>query len=110
MSRDSNLGHLESDIATVADDLGANLDQLFLQAGQRPVPDRLGCGQSPQEVAEIVGEGMKLKADGIGGERPARQAGPLDRTLALFYPLLAGAALIVEGDNPLGRAGQVGDD
>jgi hypothetical protein len=34
---DGDLGHLEGNIAAVADDLRADLDQLLLQAGQRPV-------------------------------------------------------------------------
>ena len=102
--RHGDLGHLEGDIAAVADDLRADLDQLLLQAGQRPVLDRLGRRQRAQEVAEIVGERMKLKPHGVGGERPARQPRPPDRALALFDPLLRRAALIVEGDDPLGRA------
>jgi hypothetical protein len=36
-----DLGHLEGDTAAMADDLGADLDQLLLQARQRPVFDRL---------------------------------------------------------------------
>jgi hypothetical protein len=40
----------------VAEELGADLDQLFLQAGQRPVLDRLRRCQRAQEVAEIVGK------------------------------------------------------
>jgi len=51
-----DLGHLEDEIATVADDLRADLDQLLLQARQRPVLDRLGRRQRAEEVAEIVGE------------------------------------------------------
>ena len=31
-----DLGHLEREIAAVADDLGADLDELLAQAGQRP--------------------------------------------------------------------------
>jgi hypothetical protein len=50
----------------------------------------------PQEVAEIVGERVKLETHGIGGERPARQPRPADRTLALLYPLLRRAAAVVE--------------
>jgi hypothetical protein len=38
---------------------------------------------------------MKLKPNGVGGEGAARQPRPLQRILAFFYPLLAGAALIV---------------
>src|ERR1700731_4701077 len=33
--------------------------------------DRLQRRQCPQEVAEIVGERMKLESDGVGSERPA---------------------------------------
>ena len=34
VTRDSDLGHLEDDVATVADDLRADLDELFAQRGQ----------------------------------------------------------------------------
>ena len=61
----------KSDVAAVADDLRADLDQLLFQAGQRPVLDRLGRRQRAQEVADIVGERVKLETDGIGRERPA---------------------------------------
>ena len=53
---------------------------------------------------------MELEADGVGGEGAARQAGPLDRALAFFDVLLAGAAVVVEGNDALGRPRQVGDD
>jgi hypothetical protein len=36
LPRHRDLGHLERDVATVADDLGADLDQLLAQAGKRP--------------------------------------------------------------------------
>ena len=55
-----DLGHLEGNIAAVADELGADLDQLLLQAGQRPVLDRLRRRQGTQEVTEIVGQRVKL--------------------------------------------------
>jgi hypothetical protein len=67
LSRHRDLGHLESDIAPMADDLGADLDEFLAQAGQL------------HEVAEVVGERVKLKADGVGGERAARQPRPFDR-------------------------------
>jgi hypothetical protein len=53
---------------------------------------------------------MQLDADGVGSERAAGQAGPLDRALALFDELLAGAAVVVEGDDAFRRPTQVGDD
>ena len=71
MSRDSDFGQLEGNIAAVAYVLRADLDQLLLQAGQQLVPDRLRSCQGAQEVAEIVGKSMKLKSDSVCRERPA---------------------------------------
>ena len=88
----------------MAHDLRADLDQSVAQAGQRPLLDGLGQGQGAHEVAEIVRQGVKLEPDGVAGERPTGQPRPLDRALALFDLLLACAALVVEGDDPLGRA------
>jgi hypothetical protein len=56
LSRDRNLGHLEGNTAAVAHDLRADLDELLLQARQRPILDRLRRRQRAQEIAEIVGE------------------------------------------------------
>jgi hypothetical protein len=53
---------------------------------------------------------MELETHGVGGEAPARQAGPFDRVLAFLDPLLRCATLVVEGDDVLGRSRQVGDD
>jgi hypothetical protein len=51
--------------------LGADLDQLFAQARQRPRLRRPRHPQRPHEVAAIVGEDMELEADGVGGESAA---------------------------------------
>ena len=59
--RHRNLSHLESNVPSVRDDPGADLDQLLLQAGQRPVLDRLRQSQRPHEVSEIVSKRMKLE-------------------------------------------------
>jgi hypothetical protein len=67
-----DLGHLEGDIATVVNNLRANVDQLLLQAGQGPVLDWLGRRQRAQEVAEIVGQRVELETHSIGSERTAR--------------------------------------
>jgi len=53
------------------DDLRADFDQLFLERRQRPFLDRLRRRQRAQEITEVVGERMKLKTRGVGGERPA---------------------------------------
>ena len=49
------------------DDLRADLDQLLLERRLRPPLDRLRRRQRAQEVAEVVGERMKLNARGVGG-------------------------------------------
>ena len=87
---------MERDVAAMADNLGADLDQLLAQAGQRPRFRRLGHCQRAHEVAKVVGERMELKADGVGGEGSARQPRPLDRCLPFFNPLLCSAALVVK--------------
>ena len=53
---------------------------------------------------------MQLETNRVGGEGTARKARPFDRALAFLDPLLRRAAVVVEGDDPLGRARQVGDD
>ncbi len=64
-------------------------------------------GQRPHEIGEIVGQGMKLKPDGVVAEPAARQPRPFDRVLAFLDVLLRLASLIVEGDHPLGCTGRM---
>ena len=78
--------------------------QLVAQRRQRPLLHLVGHRQSAQEVGEVLGQRVQLQPHGVGGEAVARQPCPVDRVLALFDPLLRRAALIVEGDNPLGAA------
>jgi hypothetical protein len=59
---------ISANVPGMRDDLGADLHEFFPQARQRPLLDRLGQCQRPHEVAEIVGQRMKLKPDGVGGE------------------------------------------
>ncbi len=94
----------------MADNLSSNLDQLLPQRGQGPVLDLLWQSQRPHEVAEIVGQGVKLEPDGVVAEPAARQPRPPDGVLAFFDILLRFTPLIVERHHPLGGAGQVGDD
>ena len=42
---------------------------------------------------------MKLKPDGVGNERAAREPRPLEGVLTFLDPLLRRAALIVEGND-----------
>ena len=83
-------------------DLRADLDEFLLESRHRPVLDRLRRRQRAQEISKIVGQRMKLKSNGVGGERRTIQARPFDRTLALLDPLLKSPALVVEGADVLG--------
>ena len=65
ISADRNLGKLEGNGAGVADDPRAGFDQSCLEAGQRPVGYLLGQISAVQEDTEIVGQCVKLKADGV---------------------------------------------
>ena len=55
LPRHRNLGQLKRDVATMANNLGADLDQLLPQRGERPAPVPFGQGQvrsgSKAEVA-----------------------------------------------------------
>ncbi len=42
LPRHRHLGHLERDVATMADHVGADLDQLFAERGDRPTLGILG--------------------------------------------------------------------
>ncbi len=63
ISGNGDLGHLEANEARITDDLRADLEQLFAQRRHRPIPDRLRRRQSAQEVSEVVGQCVKLKAN-----------------------------------------------
>ena len=78
--------------------LRADLAQLLPRRRHIPVADRLRRRQRAQEVAEFAGECMTLKANRVGGVKAARKSRPFDRALAPLDPLLARAALVVEGD------------
>jgi hypothetical protein len=68
-TRHGDLGGLERDVAAIADDLGADVDQLLAQADQRSRLSRLGQRPRPYEVAALASERMELKADGVRGKR-----------------------------------------
>jgi hypothetical protein len=63
---DGDLRHLKGDVAAVAHYLRANLDELHLQARQRPVVYRLRRRKRAQEIAEVVGERRKLESHRVG--------------------------------------------
>jgi hypothetical protein len=97
-------------MATVTNDLGADLHQLLPQCRQRPMLHLFGQSQSSHEVGEIIRQRVKLQPDLVVAELAPRQTGPLDGVLAFLDPLLRRAPLIVEGDNPFSRTAQISDD
>ncbi len=71
---------MEGDVAAMADDLRADLDQLLAPASQRPRLRRLAQRQRPHEIPQVVGEGVKLR-------RTALPAKPWhDRRVHLIAP------------------------
>jgi hypothetical protein len=108
--RHRNLGHLECDVAAMSNDLGADLDQLLPDGGQRPMLHLVRQPQGPHEVGEIVSKRMKLEPDRVVVELAARQPRQFDRRLTLLDPLFRRAALVVERHDALGGTPQVGDD
>ena len=68
LARHGDFGHLERDVAPVAHNLGADLDQVLPQTGQRPGLRRLGHRQRAHEVAEVISQRMQLETHGIGGD------------------------------------------
>src|SRR5215211_8985889 len=66
ITRYRHLGHLEDRVAGVRDDLRADLDHLLAKRGQRPAFDLIWQSQRAQEVGQVAGQRMKLKADRVG--------------------------------------------
>ncbi len=69
--RHRHLGQLERDVPAMAGNLRADLDQLLPQRGQRSVLNFCRQSQRPHEVAQIVGQGVKLKPNLVVAELPA---------------------------------------
>jgi hypothetical protein len=68
---DSHFSQLEGDGTGMAHNAGACLDQLELQAGQRPVGHFFGQFDAPQEGGQVVGQCVQLQPDLIVAELPA---------------------------------------
>ena len=67
----SDVAGLNAFVATVAHELGADLEELLPKYCQRPVFDLLRQRQSAQKVAEITGERRELKPDLVVAETMA---------------------------------------
>lgn len=70
---DRDLGQLDGDGACVTHNAGPDLDQLELEAGQRPVGHRLGQFDAAQQGGEAVGQRMQVQPHLVVAGRLARQ-------------------------------------
>lgn len=68
---DGNLGQLEGYRTRVTHDTGPALDQLQLQAIQRPVGHGLGQLDAAQEGGQVLGQRVKLQPHLLVAELPA---------------------------------------
>jgi hypothetical protein len=59
--RDTATLAMEGDVAAMADDLRADLDQLLAQTGQRPRVSRPRHRQRPHKVAEVEGQYVPMR-------------------------------------------------
>ena len=60
-----HLCHLEREIAPMAHQLGADLDQLLPERCERPVAHLLRQCQYPEKVRQVVGESEELNSCGV---------------------------------------------
>ena len=94
----------------MADHPRADLDQLLAERGQRPVHHRSWQRHRAHEVGEIVGERVKLKPNLVVVQLQAGEVCLIKGVLAFFNTLLYFIVQIIEGHQPIGGVGQVGDE
>jgi hypothetical protein len=94
----------------VFDQPPTRLDEALLEAGQRPGVDPRRQDEPPPQIPQVVREHAQQQPDLVRPEPMTRESRPVRRLLPLLDPLLGGAALVLEGDDALGRAAHVGDD
>ena len=71
------LRQLQDEVAGMADEPPAGLEQPLLQARQRPALDGERQDQPTQEIAEVVGDNPEEQADLIGPEPVTGEARPV---------------------------------
>ncbi len=86
--------------------LGPDLDPLFSQRRQRPIPDQFRQGRSPQEVAQVFGQRKEMNAGLVVPERMAGERRSLHRVAAGFDPRTGRPTTVVELDHLLGSLGE----
>ena len=87
-----------------------NLDQLFPQRRQCPVPHCSGQHRLTKEVSHVVCQDEQLQPHLIVHKVMTRQPCPLERVLAFLDPLLCRAPKVVEAYDTFRGPTQVGYD
>jgi hypothetical protein len=94
----------------MANNLGANLDQLLSQGCHRPVAHGLWQSSLTEEVPKVVRKDKELQADMIVAEVMTGKPRPIHRILAFLDALFCSSSMIVEMDDILRSPAKVGDD
>lgn len=89
LPRNRHLSQPEERPAGMAYDLCADLDQLELDAAERPVGYLPGEGEAPEEVSQVLGEDEEGQPHIVGGKTRTRQARPGQCILTPLDVLLA---------------------
>ena len=79
---------------------GSNLDQLGQEGAKGPMVDPSGKDETPQEVAQVVGQNKESQPHLIPDKALAGQPRPVQGVLAFLDPLLGGAAPVVKVNHP----------
>ena len=89
LPRDGHLRHLEDCPAGMAYDPCADLDQLELDAAERPARYLPGEGKAPEEISQVVGEDKESQPHLVGDKARTGEARPGKGMLALLDILFA---------------------
>ena len=91
-------------------DPAAHLDELDLEASERPVLEPPGQCQPAEEIAQVVPQDEEKEPHLVAHEPVTGKACPVQGVLAFPDPLLGCASLVVEVHDPLGSSRQVRDN
>ena len=72
--------------------------------------DSSGKDQTPQKIAQVVGQNKQSQPHLIRDKALAGQPRPVQGILAFLDPLLGGAAPVVKVNHPLGLCAHIGHD
>ena len=102
-------GQVEPDVAYRGDDPCSNLEELHSERGCLSSSQRCGGKPVAEEIHEVVGQGMKLKTEGVGAIPAAAQAVGVEIVLQFVYPVFGLTSTVVDGKELVCSSPSVGD-